>query len=76
MHAQLLQSCLTLCDPMDHNLPGFSVHRVLQQEYWSGLPYPPRDFPDPGIKPVSLLSPPLAGRFFATSATWEPQSFG
>ena len=26
VHAKLLQSCLTLCDPMDSSLPGFSVH--------------------------------------------------
>ena len=25
-----LQSCLTLCDPMDCSLPGFSVHGILQ----------------------------------------------
>ena len=42
------------------------------QEYWSGLPFPPPgDFPNPGIEPVSLLSPALTGRFFTTSATWE-----
>ena len=30
---------------------GFS-----KQEYWSGLPFPsPRDLPDPGIKPTSLV---------------------
>ena len=29
------QSCPTLCDPMDCNPPGFSVHRISQQEYWS-----------------------------------------
>ena len=23
------QSCLTLCDPLDGNLPDFSVHRIL-----------------------------------------------
>ena len=28
MCAQLLQSCLTLCDPMDCNPPGFFVHRI------------------------------------------------
>ena len=27
--------------------------------------------PDPGIKPTCLESLALAGRFFATSATWE-----
>ena len=29
-----------------------------------------RDLPDPGIKPVSLTSPALAGGFFTTSS-WE-----
>ena len=28
--AKLLQSCLTLCDPRDYSLPGFSVHGILQ----------------------------------------------
>ena len=27
---KLLQSCPTVCDPMDCNLPGFSVHGILQ----------------------------------------------
>ena len=43
-----------------------------RQAYWSGLPLlPPGDLPYPGIKPASLGSPALAGRFFTTSATWE-----
>ena len=42
------------------------------QEYWSRLPFPPPgDLPDPRIKRASLMSPALAGGFFATSATWE-----
>ena len=42
------------------------------KDYWSGLPRPPPgDLPDPGIKPVSLTYPALAGRFFTTRATWE-----
>ena len=46
---------------------GFS-----RQEYWSRLPCPPPgDLPDPGIEPMSLMSPALAGGFFTTSATWE-----
>ena len=28
--AKSLQSCLTLCDPMECNLPGFSVHGIFQ----------------------------------------------
>ena len=57
----IIQSCLTLCDSMDCNLPGSSVHGVLQQEYWSELPFLLlRDLPDPGVKPsppVSLIEP-------------------
>ena len=30
VRAQSLQSCLTLCNPMDCRLPGFSVHGVFQ----------------------------------------------
>jgi len=38
-----------------------------RQEYWSRLPFPPpRDLPDPGMEPVSLASPVLAGVFFTT----------
>ena len=38
-----------------------------QQEYWSGLLFPPpRDLPDPGTEPMSLESPTLAGGFFTT----------
>ena len=46
---------------------GFS-----RQEYWSWLPCPPPgDLPRPEIKPVSLTSPALAGKFFTTSTTWK-----
>ena len=49
---------------------GFS-----RQEYWSGVQFPsPGNLPDPGIKPVSLISPALVGGFFTTSATWEAYS--
>ena len=41
-----------------------------KQEYWGGFP-PPGDLPDPGIKPMSLMSSALAGGFFTTSTTWE-----
>ena len=44
--------------------------RFSRQEYWSGLSCPsPGDLPDPGIKPESLVSPVLVGRFFTTSTT-------
>ena len=69
------QSCPTLCDPMDCSLPGSSVHGVLQEEYWSGLPCPPPgDPPGPGIEPASLMFTALAGGFFTKSPTWEALS--
>ena len=38
-----------------------------RQEYHSGLPFPtPGVLPDTGIEPISLVSPALAGEFFAT----------
>ena len=71
MCAKLLQSCLTLCDPMDCVACQTPLSLGLsRQEYWSGLPCPPLgDLPNPGIKPMSLTSPALAGRFFTTSTT-------
>ena len=75
VHAKSLQSCLTLCDPMDCNPPGSSSMGFSRQEYWSGLPCPPPgDLPEPGIKPRSPMFPALAGGFFTTSTTWEAQS--
>ena len=41
---------------------GFS-----RQEYWSGLPFlSPGDLPEPGIEPVSFVSPALASEFFTS----------
>ena len=46
--------------------------KCFRQEYWGRVPFPTSgDLPDPGIDPASLMSPPLAGRFFTTSITWE-----
>ena len=35
------QLCLTLCDPMDCSLPGFSVHGILQARIleWVGISF-------------------------------------
>ena len=40
VHAKLLQSCLTLCDPMDCSPPGSSVHGILQARIleWVAMP--------------------------------------
>ena len=60
------------CSPMDCSLPGFSVHGISQQEYWSGLPFPsPGGLPNPETRPVP---PTLAGRFFTTEPPEKPLS--
>ena len=35
------QSCPTLCDPMDHNLPGSSVNRIFQAKILEWVTIPP-----------------------------------
>ena len=71
-YAKSLQLCLTL---QLHGLVALQAPLSMgfsRQEYWNGLPCPPPgDLPHPGIEPVSLMSPELAGRFFTTSTTWE-----
>ena len=47
---------------------GFS-----RKEYWSGLLFPsPGDLLNPGIEPMSLVSPALAGGFFTTEPPGKP----
>ena len=49
---------------------GFS-----RQENWNVLPFPtPGDLPNPGIKPMTLVSPELAGGFFTTAPPVKPLS--
>ena len=38
--AKSLQSCPTLCDPIDGSPPGSPVPGISRQEHWSGLPFP------------------------------------
>ena len=66
--AKSLQLCPTLCDPMDHSLPGSSVQGILQAGVleWVVIP-PPGDLPNPGIEPSFLMSPALASGFFVSA---------
>ena len=52
--SEVVQSCPTLCDPMDWGLPGSSVNGILQARLleWVAISFS-RDLPDPGIKPRS-----------------------
>ena len=52
---KVLVSCPALCKPMNFSPPGYYIHGIFQQEYWSGLPSPPPGgLPDPGIECISL----------------------
>ena len=66
------QSCRTLCDPMDYNLPSSSVHGdsgFSMQEYWSRKPCPPPvDPPDTGIK---LRSPATKVDSLPSEPPWK-----
>ena len=49
------QSRLILCNPIGIAPQAPLSMEFFRQEYWSRLPFPtPGDFPDPGIKPMSL----------------------
>ena len=67
---QVLNHCsgVWLCDLC--SLPGSSIHGLSQARIleWVAISFP-RDLPDPGIEPLSFMSPALAGRFFTPSAT-------
>ena len=72
VHVKSLQLCPTLCNPMVCSPPGPSVHRILQARIMESVAMPSsRDLLDPGMEPISLMSPALAGGFFTTRATWQ-----
>ena len=61
---KVAQSCPTLCDPVDYNPPGNSVHGILQARIlkWVAMPFSrgssqPRD---------QTLVSCIAGRFFTS----------
>ena len=59
---------------MDSSLPDSFAHGIFQARILE--PHPSlEDFSGPGIEPVPLTSPALAGGFFTTSATWEASRF-
>ena len=72
MCAKSLQSCPSLCSPMDCSLPDSSVHGILQARVleWVAILLP-GDLLNPGIKPTSFMSPPSACRFLTISTIWE-----
>ena len=57
---------------MDYSLPGSSVHGIFQAKIlkWVAMPSAGH-LVYPGNKPLSLMSPASAGRFFTASTLWE-----
>ena len=74
VHAQLLQLCLTLWDPMDCSPPGFSVHVILQARIlgWVAMPSSRRSSWPRDQTHIFCISC-IAGRFFTHCITWEAQ---
>ena len=63
--SEVTQPCLTLCDPTDCSLPGFSIHGIFQARIleWVAI-----SFSRGSSRP---RSPALAGRFFTVCVTRE-----
>ena len=81
VHAKSLQKCPTLCNPIDHNPPGFSVWGIFQAKLpeWVAMPFP-GDLPTQGSNSCLLnhlhwqasslpLAPP--GKPYSSSRTYE-----
>ena len=76
-HVSARPQCVRLfSNPIDYRPPGSSVHGISKarlQIQRSELPFsPPRDLPDPGIKPRSLAFPALADGFLTTLPAGKP----
>ena len=79
--AKLLQSCLTLYNPMDciaHQVPWILQAKILE---WAAMSFSrgsswPRDWicVSYEIESASFMFPSLAGGFFTSSSTWEALS--
>ena len=61
--AKSLESCSTLCDPLDCSQGTRILDRVAMLSS--------RDLLDLGIELASLMSPALAGRFFTSNITCD-----
>ena len=66
---KVVQSCLTLCDPMDCSLPGSCVHGILQARIlkWVAVPFSRRSSQPRDQTQVFRI----AGKFFTIWATRE-----
>ena len=69
MYAKSLQSCPTLCDPMDCSPPGFSVHGILE---WAAR-LSSRGSSQPRDWTLIFYVSCIGRQVFYTSTIWETQ---
>ena len=71
-HCLVVQSCLTLCDPVDCSPPGSSVHGILQARIleWGAMPSSRGSARPTDWTHISWV----AGRFFTTEPSGKPPS--
>ena len=70
------QLYLTLCDPWTVAHQALLSMGFSRQEYWSGLLCPPLgDLPNPGIKPMSPVSPALQADSLLIEPSGKPHDY-
>ena len=68
MHAYMLSHVRLFATPWTVACQAPLAMKFSRQGYGNESSFPPPgDLPDPGIKPESLVSPALSGRFFTTA---------
>ena len=73
MHAKLLQSCLTLCNPIHCSLPGSFVRGILQARILECVVMPSsKESSQPRDQTHSPWGSCIAGRFFTTEPQGKP----
>ena len=72
VHASSLSHICLFAAPWAIARPDALSMEFYRQDYWSGLPFPtPGNIPNPGVEPMSLVSPTLAGGFLTNCTTWK-----
>ena len=67
------KSCLTLCDPLDHSLPGSSLSMGFsRQEYWRVAMPSSRGSSQPRDQTLVSCVSCIAGRFFTAGPRGKP----
>ena len=70
------KSCPLLCDPMDCSLLGSAVHWIFHARILESVAMPTGGLPDPGIEPMSLVSPALQVVSLLTVSPGKPIYIG